>query len=200
MSKGKKRKLTRRKKKDHRKFFSFLIVIIISAVLLAPFITKLIEQRSYPFENSDIVTKYCEEYGVPKELIYATIKVESNFDPNAVSEAGAIGLTQIMPDTLDWLLSKTGESYTPEDLKNPEVSIKYCTLFYSLLLEEFKDQKTATAAYHAGRGQVNEWLKNSEYSKDGKTLSKIPSNATSHYVDKVSNALNIYNEMNKEEK
>lgn len=199
MGKSKKKRRRRRKKNDHRKLFAWLTVIIIAALLLAPFVTKLIEQGTHPLENSNAVKKYCDEYDVPQTLIYATMKVESNFDPNAVSEAGAIGLTQITPDTLNWLISKTGEKLSPEDLKNPEVSIKYCVLFYSVLLKEFGDTNTAVAAYHAGRGQVNEWLKNPEYSSDGRTLSKIPSKATSHYVDKVNNALKIYSQLNKEE-
>lgn len=199
MGKSKKKKRRRRKKNEHRKLFAALTVIIISALLLAPLVTKLIEQSAHPLKNSNVVEKYCSQYDVPQELIYATIKVESNFDPNAVSEAGAIGLTQITPDTLSWLNSKTGESCSPQELKNPEVSIKYCVLFYSILLDEFGDINTAAAAYHAGRGQVNEWLKNPEYSSDGKTLSKIPSKVTSHYVDKVNNALKIYQELNREE-
>ena len=43
----------------------------------------------------------------------------------------------------------------------------------------------ATAAYHAGQGQVDKWLENPEYSADGVTLSLIPSEATDTYVKRV---------------
>ena len=55
------------------------------------------------------------------------------------------------------------------------------------------------AAYHAGINRVDGWLKNPEYSKDGKTLDKIPSRATAHYVNKVTKAVNIYGNLYKEE-
>lgn len=199
MSKRRKKKFGRTRKNRQKNIFTFLIVIIISALLLTPFITKLVEENTHPFKYSNYVEKYSEEYNVPVDLIYATIKVESSFDPNAVSNVGALGLTQIMPETFDWLLSKTGESYTAEDLKNPEISIKYCAFFYSIIFTKFSDTKTAVAAYHAGMTQVSNWLKEPEYSKDGKTLTKIPSKATAHYVNKVTNAINVYNNLYKEE-
>lgn len=199
MSKRKKRRYRRTRKNTQKKIFSFLIVIIISALLLTPFITKLIEENTHPFEYSDYVEKYSKEYNVPENLLYATIKVESSFNPNAVSNVGALGLTQIMPETFDWLLSKTGESYTAEDLKKPEISIKYCAFFYSIIFQKFSDTKAAIAAYHAGMNQVSTWLEDDRYSSDGKTLSKIPSKATAHYVSKVTNAINVYNNLNKEE-
>ena len=55
----------------------------------------------------------------------------------------------------------------------------------SMLLEEFENTETAIAAYHAGRGQVNEWLADSEYSSDGETLDYIPFKDTEKYVKKV---------------
>nr|HNX65180.1 lytic transglycosylase domain-containing protein [Oscillospiraceae bacterium] len=67
----------------------------------------------------------------------------------------------------------------------------------SLLYEEYQDIPTAIAAYHAGRGTVNNWLKDPQYSADGKKLDNIPSNTTGHYVNKVLKAYegytNLYN-------
>ena len=53
------------------------------------------------------------------------------------------------------------------------------------LLDEFGDTKTALAAYHAGRGRVNEWLSDPRYSSDGKKLDVIPYNDTDFYAEKV---------------
>ena len=49
------------------------------------------------------------------------------------------------------------------------------------------------AAYNGGSGNVNKWLGNNEYSKDGKMLHNIPFTETSNYLDKVKNNYKNYN-------
>ena len=182
---------------------SKIIALILTFVAVVSAVTVLFVREGYkhryPQKYTEYIVKYSEEYSVPKELLYATAQVESGFDENAKSSVGAIGLTQIMPDTLMWLQTKTGEKYTEADLTDPEISIKYCAFFYFILLEKFEDTEAAVAAYHAGINRVDSWLKNPEYSKDGKTLDKIPSRATAHYVNKVTKAVNIYGNLYKEE-
>ena len=177
----------------------FALLTAIMLLIAAGFAGNKIIKRLYPLKYSEYIDRYAEEYNVPKDLLYATISVESSFNPEAKSNAGAIGLTQITPDTLSWLQTKTGESYVEEDLKNPEISIKYCAVFYSILLEKFGDTDTAICAYHAGINAVSGWLANEEYSSDGKTLDKTPSAATNHYRSKVKQAIIIYNNLYKEE-
>ena len=134
----------------------------------------------YPMKYEEIVIKYCEEYGVNEALAFAVIETESGFDPQAESEAGAIGLMQMLPETFEWLQSKTGESYETKMLKDEEISVKYGIYFLSILKEEFKSDETVLAAYHAGMGKVSEWLSDSDISDDGITLKKIPYSDTRH--------------------
>ena len=142
-------------------------------------------QTVYPRGYSDIVEAKAEEYNVDKALLYALIETESGFDENAVSAVGAKGLTQITPDTFDWLQMKKGESYSENDLFVPEISIDYGAFFISILIDEFGDTKTALAAYHAGRGKVNEWLADPRISPDGVVLENIPYEDTAGYVKRV---------------
>jgi soluble lytic murein transglycosylase len=197
MSKAKSRR--KAKKKSAVKITALIIVFVVLVAAVSVFCFKGVLKRLYPVKYSNYIEKYSAEYNVPKELLYATISVESGFNPEAQSDAGAIGLTQITPDTLSWLQTKTGESYTEEDLKNPEIAIKYCAVFYSILLQKFGDVDTSVCAYHAGINAVSNWLKNSEYSADGKTLDKTPSAATNHYLSKIRQAINVYNNLYKEE-
>lgn len=198
MSRRKRRKT---KKSPKRAFILAIISVIIcvASALAARFAYDRYIEATHPLKYTQLVDMYSTEYHVPKDLLYATIAVESGFDENAVSNVGAIGLTQIMPDTLKWLETKTGESYTEEDLRDPEISIKYCAFFYSLLLEKFGNEETSVCAYHAGMNQVSRWLENSEYSSDGITLDTVPSAATAHYLSKINNARNIYVNLYKEE-
>ena len=191
--------MTKQKKTALLKIIALVLAFaaVVSAVTVI--LLRVGYKHRYPQKYTEYIEKYAEEYSVPVNLLYATIKVESGFDENAKSEVGAIGLTQIMPDTLAWLQTKTGEKYTEADLSDPEISIKYCALFYSILLEKFENTATAAAAYHAGINRVDGWLKNPEYSSDGVTLDKIPSRATAHYVNKVTKAVNVYGNLYKEE-
>lgn len=198
MSRPEKRKSAGITKRDKKRLVILLLSVIITAAGMT-FAYHHIARQTHPVRYADIIEKYSSQYGVPKDLLYATIMVESSFNENATSEAGAIGLTQIMPDTLKWLLTKTGESYTEEDLKNPEIAIKYCALFYSILLERFESEDAAICAYHSGISRVDGWLKNSEYSADGIHLDKIPSSVTAHYLKKINNARKTYISLYKEE-
>lgn len=197
MSKAKGKK--KAKRKSAVKIFVLIMAFALVVLLAAGFCFKGVLKFLYPVKYGEYIEKYSAEYNVPKELLYATISVESGFDPEAQSNVGAVGLTQIMPSTLVWLQTKTGDSYTEEDLKNPEIAIKYCAVFYSILLQKFGDVDTSICAYHAGINAVSGWLKDSEYSPDGVTLTKTPSAATNHYLSKVKQAINVYNNLYKEE-
>lgn len=183
-----------KKKKKHG--CTSLIIFILAGIiiLLGGKITyEAAQEFLYPRKYTEYVEKYSEEYGISEILIYAVIHTESGFDPDAVSNAGAIGLMQMTEDTFDWLLTKTGEEYVFEDLFTPEISIKYGTYFLSLLQDEYEITATVAAAYHAGMGNVSSWLANPEHSDDGQRLKNIPISDTAHYVDKIMNAIEKYN-------
>jgi len=60
----------------------------------------------YPLKYKEIVCEYADYYGLNRALIFAVIKTESSFNPNAQSKKGAIGLMQITKKTGDKKLSK----------------------------------------------------------------------------------------------
>ena len=87
---------------DKLKLFAYIAGAILVLVVVAVNTVALCERTLYPVRYSDIVEKYAQEYRVDKVLIYGIIKTESNFDENAVSSVGAMGLMQITPETLEW--------------------------------------------------------------------------------------------------
>ncbi len=179
-----------------------IIILLSSLILFASFfaVSKGIMKIIYPQKYTEYVEKYSTAYGIDKNLLYAVIKTESSFNPDAVSSADAVGLTQITPETFEWLKTKLGEEDENLTLSNPETSVKYGAFFLGYLIDEFGNTDTAVAAYHAGRGRVNEWLKDENISPDGVTLSEIPIDETAHYVRKVNKALNVYNNLYTSEK
>ncbi len=179
------------------KIKAIILILTAAAVLFGAFFVtgRSVMKLIYPVKYAEYVEKYSTEYGIDRELLFAVIKTESSFNPEAVSHADAVGLTQITPEPFDWLRTKLGEEDDELSLLDPETSVKYGAFFLSYLLEEFENTDTALAAYHAGRGRVNGWLEDKSISHDGKTLAKIPIAETAHYVKKVNKALNAYNKL-----
>ncbi len=187
--------MTNPKSRNKLKLIALLLILTVVFGIIVYNFGLICAQTLFPRKYSAIVESVCEEYSIDEAFLYAVIKTESNFDENAVSDVGAMGLTQIMPDTFKWLKSKTGETLPENSLFEPETSIKYGGYLLSYLLDEFEDPKTALAAYHAGINRVKGWLENSEYSEDGKTLYYIPYESTDLYTEKVLRNTNIYLEL-----
>ena len=80
-----------------------------------------IEQMEYPRRYQEYVEYYADKYSLDPLLLYAFIRTESNFDPNAESDVGARGLMQITSDTFDWIKSRIAptEDLTFDDLYDP---------------------------------------------------------------------------------
>ena len=148
----------------------------------------------YPVKYSNYVEKASQEYNLDEELIYAVIKTESGFDSNAKSDAGAMGLMQMMPESFEWVQDLRGESYKTSQLYNPEINIDYGCYLLKYFLDTYEDEECAVAAYNAGF-VVSKWLKDEKYSSDGKTLESIPYNETAHYVEKVESAKEMYKKL-----
>ena len=118
----------------------------------------------YPLEYTSIVRAHAENYELDAALIAAVIYRESRFDPNAVSEAGAIGLMQLLPDTAEGIALNTGGSkFLVSDLYDPELNVRYGSFYLRRLVRKYDgDVELALAAYHAGQGNVDEWLSRGE--------------------------------------
>lgn len=174
------------------KLTSFLLILTVVLGIIIYNTVHLALQTVYPLKYSELVEKYSAEYNLDEAFVYAVIETESGFNKDAVSEVGARGLMQIMPDTFKWLKSKTGEKLSEDALFEPEVSIRYGCFLLRYLLDEFENEKTALAAYHAGVGRVKKWLKDPEYSDDGKTVARIPYETTKNYTEKVMKTYHRY--------
>lgn len=172
-----------------------IIILLIAALLCAAgyFGYKYYEAASHPLKYTNYVERYAAENGIDKYLVYAVIKTESGFDSGAVSNVGARGLMQIMEETFNWISYKLGdEDVVYADMFDPQQNIRYGCYLLGYLCEEFGNTDAAIAAYHAGRGNVNQWLSDSRYSSDGVHLDVIPISDTAHYVDKINKAMDIY--------
>ncbi len=184
-------------------FRKLLAVVIIIALLLfgIDWLYGFVMLKLYPKDYSEYVETYCEEYGVDPDFAYAFIKCESNFKRDAKSDAGAIGLMQLTPQTFSYISEKvTGEEIDPDRISEAELNIRFGIWYISHLSKKFwGDKSLIIAAYNAGPGRVNSWLQNEEYSSDGKSLSAYPYEETERHVKKVLAAEKKYKELYKEQ-
>lgn len=176
-----------------KKTLTIISILLLAAIIatVAGHISDAVLKVFNPLKYSEAVEKYSQQYGVPQPIIYAVIKTESSFKPDAVSSRGAIGLMQITPDTFDWLCMKTGEESNSLLLYDPDTNIRYGTYFLSLLHNEYHSWDTVYAAYNAGRGKVNEWLSKEAHNNNGR-LKDIPYKETREYVGKISDRASLY--------
>ena len=186
----------------HNRPLAILIILAIALVvgILVDFVWTSLEKAVYPQKYAEIVSKYADEYNVPEDVIYATIKVESSFDPEAISHAGARGLMQMLPSTFEWLTGDEhlSEHLTPNLLFEPEVNIRYGVYYLKYLYTKF-DHKwdVACAAYNGGEGNVAEWLADERYSDGEGTLTSYPKKfkETKNYVKKINEAREMYRDL-----
>ena len=182
------------------KFLIKLAIFVLIVAIIAHFGMKayrfIEKEYLYPTKYSEYIEEYAEQNTLEKSLVYAVVKCESGFDSGAVSDIGAKGLMQLTDDTYEWVLSKTTKAKPLEnDLFVPEKNIQAGCALLRLHLDEFSDESTAIAAYHAGRSKVKEWLQDKNYSSDGITLTKIPYSDTASYVTKVITTKQKYQEI-----
>lgn len=168
--------------------------IILISLVLTVFISFNVLKLFYPLKYDNYVEKYSQMYNLDKYLVMSVIKAESNFNKDAVSSKGARGLMQITPSTGEWIAEQMNLiEFSADKLSDPELNIFMGCWYLDNLRKEFNDNYILIlSAYNAGRGNVNKWLKNDEFSYDGKNLDYIPFRETELYIKKIRLNYNIY--------
>ena len=165
---------------------------IIAAIILAALFIGFISFR-YPIKYIDIIKKNTAQYRIEPALVCAVIHAESKFAEKAISHKGASGLMQVTRNTADWIAGQMDlPDYSYDRILEPSLNISIGCRYLAWLLERYENVDAAVAAYNAGNGNVDKWLKNPEYSRDGKRLDTIPFKETNDYVKRVQINKQIY--------
>ena len=199
--------------------FLVILIVILAATLILFKIVRIqdvVLRQIYPLQYETYVEKYSEKNNLDKYLVYAVIKVESNFKPEVTSSAGAIGLMQLMEETaverLNVISSSENssnennllnaasineetDSSEPDnnDLYDPETNIKIGTSYLAYLIELYDGNIVlALTAYNAGLGNVEKWIKDGIIKADGSDIENIPYKETENYVRKILSSYQMY--------
>lgn len=165
-----------------------------AAVLLAalPFaleVPEAVRRAMHPLEYEETIRQASRERGLEPAFVAGVIHAESRFDPGAESSQGAVGLTQILPSTAEFISRR---SDVEGDLREPETNIRMGAWYLSYLQERYSGrERLALAAYNSGEGRVDEWIAEEGFDVE----SDIPFPETRAYVEDVLEAREAYREL-----
>ena len=132
-------------------------------------------------------------------LVHALIRQETEFDPEAVSSAGAMGLMQVMLPVAKSSSKIAGVRYRPGDLLiDPNYNIQLGMIDFSGNYAKAEGSLIlAIADYNAGPGNVHKWLTANGDPRDGKVdaidwIEEIPFGETRNYVERVIENMEVY--------
>ena len=169
--------------------FRAILCIVTAAVMI--FAAFFVCRAVFPIKYGSQIRKACTNNNTDMYLVLALIKAESNFNPNAVSRAGAKGLMQLTEETFSHCCKKMNSENA--DILSPEDNINAGVWYLAYLLDKYNGSVTnAVAAYNAGSSNVDKWLKDESLSKDGIEPDVIPFGETKRHVQKTKRYTKIY--------
>ncbi|OYY72177.1 lytic transglycosylase domain-containing protein [Sphingomonas sp. 28-63-12] len=135
-------------------------------------------------------------------MIHAIARQESQFDRAAISRAGARGLMQLMPGTARDTATKLGLAYDGSALtSDTDYNIQLGSTYFQRMFDNYGSYPLAVAAYNAGPGNVNKWLKANGDPRTGAVdmidwIEAIPIFETKNYVQRVLENAVVYDLLN----
>jgi len=148
----------------------------------------------FPLAYWDTIRVEARRRGHDPYLIASIIRQESGFEPATVSNAGAVGLMQIMPEEAS-RIAAGGDlpDVTRNDLFHPETNIAIGAAELSQKLAAMNDNRTlAIAAYNAGEAPVRDWIQRTPVADMDRFIESIPYAETRLYVKTVTRNRNEY--------
>ncbi|MDR2634042.1 MAG: lytic transglycosylase domain-containing protein [Treponema sp.] len=118
----------------------------------------------YPRPFKDIIDAHAQDLRIAPELLYGLIRTESAFNPDIVSHAGAVGLSQLMSDTALEVANRIHQEGGPQyitdntlDLRNPAVNVHIGASYLRYLMDRLDSPLQALLAYNGGMTRVKRW-------------------------------------------
>ncbi len=137
----------------------------------------------YPRAYAADVDKVVQREGLQTYIFYALVREESYFDAGISSHAGAVGLTQLMPDTAADVASRF--ALKNPNLSDPSINLMLGGRYLKLLIDRFSQPVPALAAYNGGLGRVRQWQQTKDLPSMLLFHESIPIPETRNYIRKI---------------
>jgi soluble lytic murein transglycosylase len=144
--------------------------------------------QRYPMPYPEMMTATSAPLGMDPAWIYGLIRQESRFMEDIHSNAGAVGLMQIMPATARYVAHRIGfENYRNDRIADVGVNLRLGSEYLKMVLDDQDGQPLlASAAYNSGPNRVRHWRAGLAHPLDGAIfVETIPIHETRDYVKKV---------------
>jgi soluble lytic murein transglycosylase len=135
--------------------------------------------------------------GLNPYLVASLIRQESEFNPNAVSRANAVGLMQLLPKTGKVVAKEVKlRRFNASQLYTPAVNLELGTRYFRGMVDKFGGSfEYALAAYNAGSDRVDDWLAQGKYRDPQEFVESIPFTETREYVQAILRNANVYKQL-----
>lgn len=173
----------------------FILVLSVGCGFLYDALFTRHRLREYPRQYNDTVIACYYEYDVPVSIIYANVKIESDYNSGLVSEDGRIGLMQITRDEYDILAAELGTATDSGLLFEPKTNLNIGTYKLAKLYAKYGSWHTVYAALYAGESEVDAWLSDPENLSEDGELTSIPDTDTAKFVETFEKTVEIYRDL-----
>lgn len=152
----------------------------------------ILTKLSYPRPDIDV------DIPIERALMLAITRQESEFDREAESPAGAMGMMQLLPSSARYIARKIDMPYSRSRLETPEYNITLGSHYLGRLIDAYDGSYVlAIAAYNAGPGNVSKWVKlfgrpSNRPKEVINWVERIPFTETRNYVQRVLENLQVY--------
>ncbi|MFT5355897.1 MAG: soluble lytic murein transglycosylase [Polyangiales bacterium] len=153
---------------------------------------------AYPQAFAPLIENAASAAEVSSALVRAVAREESSFDPNAVSWAHAYGLVQVLLPTARRYGRDLDERITARNVRDPEINLHCGTKFMAWLQGRYPSDMFIPAAYNAGHGSLDRWLRRARASQTpgdqdfDAFVESIPFDETRRYTRRVLQTYGVY--------
>ncbi len=158
---------------------------------------KLLLKTLYPTPYAPLIMDEAKQRDIDPLVLYALMRQESQFVPDARSHADARGLTQVIPSTGQGVAEQLGDTrFTANDLYLPYLNIRYGTYYLASNLPQFDRKLLPTlAAYNGGPGNAARWLSGSALLDPDLYGQRIDLFETEDYLERVYQNYGFYRQV-----